>query len=222
MLQLSLKKLICEELKNIKRQKSFLYEIGSDFSSLQSKTFINVDIQPAYQASFNFNRKWASFLNKIAHNNTIVFLYNGPDLGFPNENEYKYWLEETGVNPDVIDNATFFDKGYAFFRFCMDEGMDDDSIVNLIKFMMANNINDSKDLTKQNWVKFVKQYGSEDIRDLMEHAGDMINIPDLMEFIRPLNNIIVTGGDVNKCLKEVEIALMALNKPYTVYDSFTY
>ncbi len=215
---------IKEELRNIKRRKSFLHEIGMDSgqSTVKGKTFINVDIQEAYQSGFNFNRKWGAFLNKIAADNWIVFLYNGPEVGGPNENEYRYWLEENGVDPEVIDNAKFFDKGYAFFRYCMDEGIDDQSIVNLIKFMMTNNINDSRDLTKQNWVKFVKTYGNKDIRDLMEHAGDMINIPDLIEYLRPLNNIVVTGGGVNECLKEVEIALMALNKPYTVYSAFTY
>jgi hypothetical protein len=34
--------------------------------------------------------------------------------------------------------------------------------------------------------------------------------------------IVVCGGGVNECLKEVEIALQALDKPYNVLTQYTY
>jgi hypothetical protein len=33
---------------------------------------------------------------------------------------------------------------------------------------------------------------------------------------------VLCGGGINECLKEVEIALDALNKTYTTFDRFTY
>jgi hypothetical protein len=61
-----------------------------------------------------------------------------------------------------------------------------------------------------------------DVRELLENAGDMISIPDLMDFLRNYNNIVLTGGGINECLKEVEIALLALNKPFNILRQYTY
>lgn len=128
-----------------------------------------------------------------------------------------------GVNEEVINNSTFFDKGYAFFRYCIDSGIDHDQIVNLVNFMMKNNINDSRELDENDfWDKFIEEYGDEDIRELMEMSDDMIYIPDLMNFLKDKSNIILTGGGIDECLKEVEIALMVLNKPYQILEEFTY
>lgn len=51
---------------------------------------------------------------------------------------------------------------------------------------------------------------------------DMISIPDLMDELKSLNNIIITGGAEKECLKEVEVALDALGKKYTKMDEFVY
>ena len=50
----------------------------------------------------------------------------------------------------------------------------------------------------------------------------MINIPDLMDFLKRYSNIVLTGGGINECLKEVEIALNSLDKPYKVLTQYTY
>jgi len=50
----------------------------------------------------------------------------------------------------------------------------------------------------------------------------MISIPDLMDFINDFDNIILLGGGINECLKEVEISLMVLNKGYQIEHDFTY
>jgi hypothetical protein len=56
----------------------------------------------------------------------------------------------------------------------------------------------------------------------LENAGDMINIPDLMDFLEKYTNIILTGGGINECLKEVEISLLALDKKYNILPEYTY
>ena len=43
-----------------------------------------------------------------------------------------------------------------------------------------------------------------------------------MDFLKSKRNIVLTGGGVNECFKEVEIALKALNLPYEVYSRYTY
>lgn len=216
-----IKKIIKEEL-NLNKKK--LRIIKEEY--LQGKTIINVDIQPEYKNYISFNlSKWIQFLNQNATNNRIIFLYNGEDtLGMISENDYKYFLLELGLDEDVLDNAIFYDKGYAFFRYCMDNSIDEDNIVDLVKFMIQNNINDSRDIDEDMWNNYMKQtnHSQEDVRELLENAGDMINIPDLMDFLKNYSNIVLLGGGINECLKEVEIALLSLNKNFNILKQFTY
>src|SRR5690606_34721775 len=137
---------------------------------------------------------------------------------------YKMWLLGLGLHEDVLDYATFYDKGYAFFRYCMDNSIDEESIVELVKYMIRHNINDSRDIDEEMWNNFIEETGKtlQEVRDLLENAGDMINIPDLMDFLKDYNNIVLTGGGINECLKEVEIALTSLNKSYNTLEQFTY
>ena len=172
------KKLI--EYKNIsKKQSRILTE-----STINGKTIINVDIQPEYQAYISFNlNEWVEFINQSAENNRIIFLYNGYDtLGMVSESEYINWLLNLGIDEEVINNATFFDKGYAFFRYCMDNSIDEDAIVDLIKYMVSNDINDSRDIDEEMWNDFMNttDHSRQDVRDLLEDAGDLINIPEVM------------------------------------------
>jgi len=195
-------------------------------NSLQSTNLISVDIQQEYQDGFGFQPIY--FGNMINTNyeamNSLTFLFNGPDLGFPTEEEYRWWLiEECGIEEEIINTAKFYDKGYAFFRYCMDEGIDDDELVDFIKFMIAHDINDSREINADMWTSFMQEYGYQDIQDLLEPAEDMINIPDLMDFLKNYNGrLMVCGGGINECLKEVELALMVLDKPYNVLTEFTF
>jgi hypothetical protein len=193
---------------------------------LNGKTIINVDIQPEYKSYITFNlNEWVKFINNSAALNNIVFLYNGADtLGMISESDYYMWLSELGIEEDVLNNATFYDKGYAFFRYCIDNNIDENNIIDLIKFMIKNNINDSRDIDEEMWNNFMEDtnHTKSEVRDLLENADDMINIPDLMDFLQNYSNIVLTGGGINECLKEVELALLALNKNFNILSKFTY
>lgn len=194
-------------------------------SKIENKTIINVDIQPEYKKSIYFLMEWVKFINKSSKNNDIIFLYNGKDtLGMINEYDYKYWLIELGIKKKVIYESTFYDKGYAFFRYCMDSGIGEDNIVDLVKYMIRHDINDSRDIDEDMWDNYMEEtnHSQQDVRDLLENAGDMINIPDLMSFLKRYSNIVLTGGGISECLKEVEIALLGLNKKYNILSQFTY
>ena len=197
-------------------------------NSVQGANFISVDIQPEYQDAFGFYiSEYLDFLNKnIEVMNSLTFLYNGTDtVGGVSEDEYKYWLVENGFEEENPNYSRFYDKGYAFFRYCMDEGIDEDDVVKLVQYMIKNNINDSRDIDAEMWNDFMLTTGADqsDVRDLLEVSGDMINIPDLMDYLQDFGGrIVVTGGGINECLKEVEIALIALEKPYNVLTQYTY
>jgi hypothetical protein len=192
----------------------------------KSKTIINVDIQPEYESYITFNiDEWVKFINNNYKNNTIIFLYNGEDsLGMISENNYISWLYDLGIKEKVLNNSIFYDKGYAFFRYCIDNSINEEHIINLIQYLISNNINDTRDLEEHNWDDFMVTYNIDDneIRDLLEHSDDMLNIPDLMEFLTKYNNIVLAGGGINECLKEVELALYALNKSFNILNEYTY
>ena len=192
-------------------------------SSETSGTLICVDVQPEYQKHISFNLyNFGNMINN--HNDRVVFLYNGYDtLGMINESKYKIWLmDECGIEKDVIDKSIFYDKGYAFFRYCLDSGIDEDKIVGLIKMMIEHNINDSRDLDNEFWNNYVNKFGDDELKELLEFADDCINIPDLMDFLKQFSNISLCGGGQYECLKEVEIALMALDKDYNRIDRYIY
>ena len=188
------------------------------------KTLIVVDIQPEYQNAFgNMHHDLFEYINENYNEiSNLIFLYNGESLAMISESDFRYWMLESGLNEDIAFNTHTYDKGYAFFRYCMDEGIDHEQTVNLIKHMIANNVHDSRDLNKEFWDSFISEYGNTNIRELLEFSDDAIYIPDLMDELKPLNNIVLVGGGINECLKEVEIALDALDKPYQTWSQYTY
>lgn len=203
-----------------------IYE-KSEINISTNADMIIVDIQPEYENYFSFNiYNFFEFINKNYNGmKSLTFLYNGAfTLGMVEENEFKYWMIENGLDEDIAYNATYFDKGYAFFRYCMDSDIEDDDVVKLVKFMVKHDINDSRDMNEDMWSLYMKEYSinQSEVRELLEYSDDMINIPDLMDFISKYNNIILCGGGINECLKEVEIALMALDKQYKVLTKYTY
>lgn len=107
----------------------------------------------------------------------------------------------------------------------MDNSIEEDDIVSLVQFMVNNDINDSLDMDSEKWDSFMSENNLDqsDARDLMENFDDSINIPDLMDYLKRFGGkIILTGGGINECLKEVEIAFQALNKPYDVLTQYLY
>jgi hypothetical protein len=209
------------------QQRNKLLE-DSGINLVQNANLISVDIQPEYEKGFTFNiYQFTKFINENIDNmNSITLLYNGADtLGMISEDDYKYWLLENGLKEDNLQIIKYLDKGYAFFRTCMDEGAEEDETVNLVKYMIQHNINDSRDIDEEMWNGFMRQYGYDTsvVRDLLEPAQDCINIPDLMDYLKKFSGkLVICGGGINECFKEVEIALKALNKNYNVLTKFTY
>lgn len=213
------------------RKKEFkLYEEINRMNELSGNNMVSgkhlcvVDIQPEYQSYISFLSNFIDFLNENYESlGNLTFFYNGQDtLGMISEGDYQMWWLENGLDKHIVDQATFYDKGYAFFRYCIDEGISDDQIVNLIKYMIEKDVNDTRDLDEEFWNEFVERFSNEDIRKLLEFAGDAMHIPELMDELRGYRGVVLCGGGINECLKEVEIALDALGTPYTVLTKYTY
>jgi len=189
------------------------------------KHLIIVDVQPEYMSSAShiatdlfeyINQHYDAF-------GDITFLYNGEDtLGMIAEHDYREWLVEMGLDEEIAYNVRMYDKGYAFFRYCMDSNIDHDATINLVRYMSQHGVHDTRELDKEFWDGFIDEYGDEDVRELLEFSDDAIHMPDLMDFLQKFNNIVLVGGHTEECLKEVEIALEALGKTYQTWDKYTY
>ncbi len=144
-------------------------------------------------------RSWLNDFVKFINSNytkikRITLLFNGPDLGMIDEESYRQWLYDCGIKENIAFDIYMYDKGYAFFRYCIDSGIDHSSTTNLVRFMYQHNINDSRDLTDEFWNRFIEEFGDNDIRELLEFSDDAINIPDLMSELSNYGNITLCGG----------------------------
>jgi hypothetical protein len=186
--------------------------------SNEGRTLIIVDIQPTYKSFLTF--KLSHFIDFLKESNykTYLYLYNGPEMGFENENEIKQWLiescdyDEMEEVEDKLETFDFYEKGYTFFRNSMDRGDSEEDTIKLIKLMLKKKIYDSRDLEESDW----EDLGIEDL------GRDNLYIPDVLDELKKYNNIDICGGGKNQCLKEVEICLDVLNKPYNQIKKFIY
>lgn len=181
------------------------------------ETLIVVDIQPEYKKYMKF--KLSDFCDHLIEEDysKILYLFNGPDLGFGDSDEILKFLYEDGLDYDEekiesLPTIKFFEKGYAFYRDMMDEDYSDSDIIKLIKYMLKHDYNTSEDLSDEEWKEL-------DIEDL---APNRIFIPDVLDKLKDCNNIVLCGGGRNECLKEIEICLNVLNKPYKLLNKFIY
>lgn len=185
-----------------------------------NKTLIVVDIQPEYENYMKFKPyQFTQWLNENSSEyNRIVFLFNGPDLGFPSEHEYIGWLLENDLNEELLNEIQFYDKGYNFFRNAIDAGLDTIEIVKLIKYMIDNNINDSRDIKQWQTLNL-----DPSVIETLEDNEDSINIPDVLHYLTDIpGDLYICGGGKNECLLEVELCLQAKDRNYTKLNQWIY
>lgn len=198
-----------------------------------NNTLLIVDVQPEYNFDFDLFAFLQYINGEAIEGKDIVYLYNGVEtVDMISEDDLKHWLYEgSEYDPQmeelIYNDIQFYDKGYAFFRSCMDEGMEEDIIVKLVKFMWEEDKRDTRDLDRDQWIKFISSIKDTDdwtfilIETLRDH-NEILYIPELMDQLEGLNNITMVGGGITECLREVEIALMALDKKYNINHEFTF
>ena len=125
----------------------------SNINPVSGKNLVVVDIQPEYMGGIDFLGEFVEFLNdNYDEISSITFLYNGYDtLGMVREDDYKFWWIEYGLDESIVYESRFYDKGYAFFRYCIDSDIDDDTTTNLVRMMIEKDINDSRQLDEEFW-----------------------------------------------------------------------
>lgn len=200
----------------------------------KNENIVCVDIQSQYVPSMKFKiSEFGNFINQNAFDNRIFLLYNGEDLAMTDEDSYKEWLvSECGVRDEAIDNIVFYEKNYGFFRVCLDEGIEEDDLVIIGRYMYQNNINDSRFLEENDITNLRKLFAEHNGRTeslekfiaiAIEEEEPFI-IPELLEFLdgQNLNNIQLTGGHRGECLAEVQLAIKILGISFKPIIEFQY
>lgn len=185
--------------------------------SVNHNVLVCVDIQEEYADFFNFNTSiFIDFLNN--NDNKIYYIYNGEEMGGPSIYKLYDWLIDNGLIESKLDNIIFHSKEYGFFRDYIDE-YSDYGLLELIGFMINNNILDSRDIEYSTFENFE----SPNIREFLETTGSVYLDLILINFIKTLpSSFEICGGGENECLFEIEILCNFFKKKVIRNNNFIY
>jgi hypothetical protein len=172
-----------------------------------------VDVQPAYAAGCDIiAAKVAQRINNTVKPVTIMWVGDG--LTRDSEESVREYLREYGARPGRLAEAHFVEKGYAFFRGWMDQGVADDDIIKVGRNMLDNGLYCS------DAVDFEALYGA-DVPDFPEL--DNLHHPQFDDTrLRSLSSVETCGGGSNECLAEIELWLQMRHLPFKRLDSLVY
>jgi hypothetical protein len=196
-------------------------------------SLVLVDIQPFSKQYISFNHyEFAKWLNRVhSRYDHVLYLYNDETLCWDSPEEVTDWLSDLGVQQSALEHISLQGKDYGFFRDLMDfetlfgpaspnTQSNNKEIADIVRYMLQYDINDSRDLLETDIEKDLihnthVQYVTED--------GPVISIPEIMSTLESLSEpITLVGGGCNECLREIEIALLALGKKYKINQRWTY
>ncbi len=195
------------------KSKEFITEARRD-------SLLLVDFQPAYQSEkFNYNDAIESaieYINKKQPN--VTAFYNGQDVGIEDTKEEVLWhYIEHGLDEDLGHLFTFKEKSYAWLRNWMDVGVDDSITIKVVRYLVMNKINDSRDIDDETFTKLV----GEDWADM--DRENMIYLPDInVANLKALSGSLMGGGGVHECLKELQLFMNSFNIKYKLVNDWIY
>jgi len=187
---------------------------------------ILVDFQPAYNGGDYGHddalTRTIKSLNKMNPTDILAF-YNGEDVGIEDSaDDVMHMYIEYGLDESIAQRIEFREKSYAWLRNFMDEGMDASIIIALVRYMVVNRINDSRDIDSETMPQVIGQDNYEEWESLIE-GGDMISIPDIaINELKSMSGALIGGGGQHECLKEIQLLMNAFNIKYKEVGDWIY
>ena len=139
-------------------------------------SLILVDFQPDFASAYDYDaaiQQAITYINKKQPSVTAFF--NGADVGSDdNPDEVMWHFMEHGLNEDLAHLFTFKEKSFAWLRNWMDEGVDHALIIKVIRYLVMNDLNDSRMIEDEDWLKLV----GEDF-DFYDNREMHIYLPDI-------------------------------------------
>lgn len=179
----------------------------------RTNNVIVVDVQPIYKSGIRFDMY--EFVEFLQDQRNILYYFNGPDtVGGDSKNEIIDWLMEySDYNDDFYNKlnreTVWYDKGYAFFRNWMDNGADEGFIKKAVRFMMIKKVNDSRDISTEEWIE---EFPEEENFFENYYKEDCIYLPDIpINKLKKWSGSYIVGGGKNECLAEVLLLMSIFN-----------
>ena len=196
------------KLKDILKESRILLES-------RSTPVIIVDIQPAYDSHCgHLIEDLCEFLNN--QHGKILILFNGEDLGLDSLSDVQQYYLDNGLSEDKLNDIDWKEKMYGYFRDIMDSGFDDSTVIKVIRGMIYNRVNDSRELPTE----FVESLIETDNLNLEDYPAFL---PDLsIQLLRKYKNSYICGGGENECFKEIKLLMNALNIKHKIIQKFIY
>ena len=184
----------------------------------ESASLLVIDVQPAHSQFISFDiSKFTDYLN--SYKGTINYIFNGPDLGYEDENELVEWLVENGLDYDMVDTINFIPKSYGWIRDPMDQGFDESDISNVLAYMMKKKIQDSMDLEADELDDIIND---QNFIDSILANNTVFGLPDIYDEMKRIPKSVLVGGGKGECLLEMEITMDAMNIKYKRNNKFIY
>lgn len=188
---------------------------------------IVVDVQPEYTGLNDGSELYwiddmMEFLNR--QRGPILMFVNAEDQGLTGDTvqDVQLYWEDSGFDPENWSRTEIVDKGFGYFRSWMDYGVDESTIIRVIRLMYKQKVTDSREL-----------FGgeeSDDYKSKMEELGVPLDILDdnisvewtSVAQLKKFNGAYIMGGGRNECLREVELLMNAFNIKYKRINDFIY
>lgn len=182
-----------------------------------NKALLVVDIQPEYKQAMGT----LMLKHLMTHLNTtkqpIMAMWVGNGLSGDTIHEVMDFMVEHGLAEERIDEITFIEKDFAFYRPWMDQNVDDDVVVKVASAMLERKV------TSSAWLPLDSILDESELDSLPRY--DQIQAPCFSGnegLLRSFNKLHICGGGRNECLKEIELYLQAISQDYAVLDHFVY
>jgi hypothetical protein len=178
-------------------------------------TLVVVDVQPSYDRFFDVKDYIKLLDESVGRYSSIVYLFNGEELGMESESEIYEWLYTNGLSEEKLGRIQFYEKNYGWFRELMDD-VDEDELLTVIEHMRDHNLTDASDI--DDWSEIDTPEVERMISD-----GYNLSVPDeLFDYLDRFNDIDLVGGKDTECLREVEIILTAMGKRFDTLERYVY
>lgn len=175
-------------------------------------TLIVCDIQREYDAIIPFQWQFVKYLNRSAHKfGKVLYFFNINDGDETTDvNDMIQWLSALGLTEKAERKIQFYEKEYGFLREAMDNGIEQKKIAQAVQAMQQRKIKTSEKLP---YSILKETVGTNAI--WWEPTIDIIEK-------ETVGTVTLVGGLRRYCLKEIEICIQALNKPYELKDEFIF
>lgn len=185
------------------------------------RSLVVVDVQPAYANSIDFAPDLMRYVN--AYRGPVLLLVNAEetDVSDDTKEEIAYYWQENGLKRQKLARCTVIDKGYGYLRSWM-EYTDEETILFTIRFMVANNIHDSRDIEARTGTPLAELLADHSYDENMEDDPLVVNWLDAEMVRQTCQNCLLCGGGRHECLEEVRLMFEALGVRYTLLNEFIY